>query len=367
MPASAPPTIHPPESGSTDFFALAQQIRIWGRELGFQQVGITDLDPGLHADWLQDWLDNQYHGEMDYMARHAALRKHPDTLVPGALRLISVRMDYLPAETRSLDILQSPDHAYVSRYALGRDYHKLIRKRLQLLAGQIQTRITETGYRAFVVSAPVLERAFAGKAGLGWIGKNTMLINRRAGSWFFLGELFTDLPLPTDEPATDHCGSCTACLDICPTRAFVGANILDARRCISYLTIELKGPIPPELRPMMGNRIYGCDDCQLCCPWNKFASATGEDAFSPRHDLDRATLLDLFSWTEAEFLERTLGSPIRRTGYEGWQRNIAVALGNASSSPEIISILSANLNHPSVLVREHVQWALDQHHLRSIA
>jgi len=364
-PLSMNPTLPEPESDSVDPESLATRIKTWGRELGFQQVGITDLDPGLHADRLQDWLDQDYHGDMDYMARHASLRQAPQTLVPGALRLISVRMDYLPGDTRAVEVLQDPALAYVSRYALGRDYHKVIRKRLQQLADQIQRHIGPFGYRAFVDSAPVLERAFAEKSGLGWIGKNTMLINRRAGSWFFLGELFTDLPLPVDVPATAHCGSCTTCLDICPTGAFVGAQVLDARRCISYLTIELKGAIPLELRPLIGNRIYGCDDCQLCCPWNKFAPPTTENDFSPRHDLDRATLLALFAWTESEFLERTAGSPIRRTGYEGWLRNIAVALGNAPGTPEIIHCLTEKLQHPSALVREHVQWALDQHHQRS--
>jgi epoxyqueuosine reductase len=351
-------------NSAPDLPALAQLIKTWGRELGFQQVGITDIDTGPHAQWLEDWLDAQYHGDMDYMQRHASLRKHPDTLHPGTLRVISVRMDYLPGDTRMVEVLQNPQQAYVSRYALGRDYHKLIRRRLQQLADQIQQHIGTFGYRAFVDSAPVLERAFAEKAGLGWIGKNTMLINKRAGSWFFLGELFTDLPLPIDEPATAHCGSCTACLTVCPTQAFVGAQVLDARRCISYLTIELRGSIPEELRPLIGNRVFGCDDCQLCCPWNKFAADTRETDFTPRHALDRATLLELFAWSEAEFLQQTEGSPIRRIGHECWLRNLAVALGNAPASADITAALEQRLDHHSVLVREHVAWALQQQHTK---
>lgn len=351
--ASSPAT--PP-----DMPALASLIRSWSRELGFQQTGISDIDTGQHGQWLQDWLDAQYHGEMDYMQRHASLRRHPDQLHPGTLRVISVRMDYLPGDTRMVEVLQQPSRAYVSRYALGRDYHKLIRRRLQQLAERIQQHIGPFGYRAFVDSAPVLERAFAEKSGLGWIGKNTMLINKRAGSWFFLGELFTDLPLPIDEPASAHCGSCTACLQVCPTQAFVGPQVLDARRCISYLTIELRGSIPLELRPLIGNRVFGCDDCQLCCPWNKFAAPTRETDFSPRHALDRAELLTLFAWTEDEFLRHTEGSPIRRIGHECWLRNLAVALGNAPRDTAIISALQSRLNHPSVLVREHVAWALQR-------
>jgi epoxyqueuosine reductase len=350
-----------PAATTPDFAALAADIKAWGRELGFQQVGITDLDPGANAAHLHGWLAQDYHGEMSYMQRHAELRTKPTTLVPGALRLISLRMDYLPAETRAVAVLRNPAQAYVARYALGRDYHKLIRKRLQQLAERIQQAIGAFGYRAFVDSGPVLERAFAEKAGLGWIGKNTMLINRRAGSWFFLGELFTDLPLPLDVPATAHCGSCTKCLDICPTQAFVGAQVLDARRCISYLTIELKGAIPLELRPLIGNRVFGCDDCQLCCPWNKFASPTRERDFTPRHALDQAELVTLFLWSEEEFLARTEGSAIRRTGYEGWLRNLAVGLGNAPGSPAVIAALTQRLQHPSALVREHVRWALDRH------
>ncbi|MDT8398562.1 MAG: tRNA epoxyqueuosine(34) reductase QueG [Pseudomonadales bacterium] len=341
-----------------DFRALSVQIRHWGRELGFQQLGIADVDLGEHEDHLLNWLKNRYHGDMHFMAKHGSLRSHPAQLLPGTLRVISVRLDYLPENTRMIKVLKNSQQAYVSRYALGRDYHKLMRKRLQQLAEQIQRHVGHFGYRAFVDSAPVLERALAEKAGLGWIGKNTMLINKRAGSWFFLGELFTDLPLETDDKASDHCGTCRACLDICPTQAFVGPHQLDARKCISYLTIELRSSIPEELRPLIGNRIFGCDDCQSICPWNKFASTSREPDFSPRHQLDRAALVDLFGWTEADFLRNTEGSAIRRIGYECWLRNIAVALGNAKPSAEILAALKTRLTHASALVREHTQWAL---------
>ena len=342
----------------TDFKSLTQQVKTWGRELGFQQVGIADIDVSAHAAHLREWLGKQYHGEMAYMERHAELRGDPAQLVPGTLRVISLRMDYLPADIQTISVLQNPGQAYLSRYALGRDYHKLIRRRLQQLAERIEQEVGSFGYRAFVDSAPVLERAFAEKAGLGWIGKNTMLINKRAGSWFFLGELFTDLPLELDEPAGFHCGTCTACLDVCPTQAFVGAQVLDARRCISYLTIELRTSIPLELRPLMGNRVFGCDDCQLCCPWNKFSSSTQEHDFTPRHQLDKVQLVDLFNWSEDEFLRYTEGSAIRRIGYECWLRNLAVGLGNAPASAVIVAVLQARLTHPSELVREHVEWAL---------
>ncbi len=342
----------------TDFKSLTQQVKTWGRELGFQQVGIADIDVSAHAAHLREWLGKQYHGEMAYMERHAEFRGDPAQLVPGTLRVISLRMDYLPADIQTISVLQNPGQAYLSRYALGRDYHKLIRRRLQQLAERIEQEVGSFGYRAFVDSAPVLERAFAEKAGLGWIGKNTMLINKRAGSWFFLGELFTDLPLELDEPAGFHCGTCTACLDVCPTQAFVGAQVLDARRCISYLTIELRTPIPVELRPLMGNRVFGCDDCQLCCPWNKFSSSTQENDFTPRHQLDQVQLVDLFNWSEEEFLRYTEGSAIRRIGYECWLRNLAVGLGNAPASAVIVAALQARLTHPSELVREHVEWAL---------
>lgn len=344
-----------------DFSKLGEEIKIWGRELGFQQIGISDIDLSEANGHLQDWLNNNFHGAMDYMQRHGEMRSHPELLVPGTLRIISARMDYLPANTQSIEVLKNTSLAYLSRYSLGRDYHKLIRQRLQKLADKIQNTYGKFGYRALVDSAPVLERAIAEKAGLGWIGKNTMLINKAAGSWFFLGELFTDLPLPIDEKAGSHCGSCSSCLDICPTNAFVGPNQLDARKCISYLTIELRTAIPEELRPLMGNRVFGCDDCQLCCPWNKFSAPTREQDFTPRHDLDKAELVTLFNWTEAEFLEKTAGSAIRRIGYECWLRNLAVGLGNAETTTVIIDALKVRLDHPSALVKEHVSWALAQH------
>ncbi|MDG9671124.1 tRNA epoxyqueuosine(34) reductase QueG [Hahella sp. CR1] len=342
---------------------LAGDIKQWAQELGFQQCGVTDVDLGRHEEALKDWLSKGYHGAMGYMADHGDKRSRPAELLPGTLRVISVRMNYWPEKKGEAQArLEQDQNAYVSRYAVGRDYHKLMRKRLAQLGKRIQEEITESAYRVFVDSAPVLERALAQKAGLGWIGKNTMLINPKAGSYFFLGELFTDLPLPVDPPyPKNHCGSCSACLDLCPTKAFVAPNVLDARRCISYLTIELKGKIPEDLRPMMGNRIFGCDDCQMVCPWNKFSRLTGEKDFSPRHRLDSAELLELFAWTEEEFLSNTEGSAIRRTGHESWLRNIAVALGNAPTSPAIIAALKEKLSHPSAIVQEHVRWALTQH------
>ena len=343
-----------------DFPALAGRIREWGGELGFQQVGITDIDLESYRAHLEAWLARRHHGEMAYMARNQDKRCHPDKLHPGAARIISVRMDYDHVGEQSLAPMEEGDTAYVARYARGRDYHKMMRMRLQRLADRIEDEVGSHSYRAFVDSAPVLERAIAEKAGLGWIGKNTMLINPEAGSWFFLGELFTDLPLPVDEPGGAHCGTCRACLDICPTGAFAGPNSLDARKCISYLTIELRGPIPEELRAPMGNRIFGCDDCQIVCPWNKFARISPEADFAPRHRLDTAGLRELFAWTEEEFLQRTAGSPIRRIGYECWLRNIAVALGNAPPSEQTITALRSRLSHPSELVKEHVRWALSQ-------
>ena len=340
---------------------LVTEIRDWARELGFQQVGISSVDLGEHPQHLQRWLDAGYHGEMAYMARHGERRSHPEQLIPGTLRVLSLRMDYHQEGTESLAILDNPDKAFISRYTLGRDYHKLVRKRLAQLARRIEERVAGA-YRAFVDSAPVLERALAEQAGLGWIAKNTMLINSDAGSWFFLGEIYTDLPLPTDAPKQDkHCGSCRACLDICPTQAFVGPFELDARRCISYLTIEYAGSIDEELRPLMGNRIFGCDDCQLVCPWNKFAQPTGEDDFKPRHGLHDVELVELFLWDEVTWLARTEGSALRRIGFERWLRNLAIALGNATRSEHTINALQSRLNHPSELVREHVSWALAQH------
>lgn len=352
-----------------DFPALAGRIREWGAELGFQQVGITDIDLESYRAHLESWLARRHHGEMAYMARNHDKRCRPDKLHPGAARIVSVRMDYDHVGELSLEPMEEGDTAYVARYARGRDYHKMMRMRLQRLADRIEAEAGGHSYRAFVDSAPVLERAIAEKAGLGWIGKNTMLINPEAGSWFFLGELFTDLPLPVDEPGGEHCGTCRACLDICPTGAFTGPNSLDARKCISYLTIELRGPIPEELREPMGNRIFGCDDCQIVCPWNKFARISGEGDFAPRHRLDTAGLRELFAWTEEEFLRRTAGSPVRRIGYECWLRNIAVALGNAPASDVNVAALRARLDHPSELVGEHVRWALgrQQEKARGIA
>ncbi len=347
---------------SVDLPALAHSIKQWARELGFQQVGIAGLELGEHEQHLQRWLDAGYHGDMDYMGAHGSKRSHPDELVPGTLRVVSLRMDYLPGDTQMVQRLAEPEKAYVSRYALGRDYHKLIRKRLQQLAERIQQVIGPFGYRAFVDSAPVLEKAIAEQAGLGWIGKNTLVLNRKAGSYFFLGELFVDLPLPVDEPhATEHCGRCTACMDICPTAAFVGPYVLDARRCISYLTIELKTAIPEELRPLIGNRVFGCDDCQVVCPWNRFARPSAENDFQPRHSLDNAGLAELFRWDEETFLKNTEGSPLRRAGYERWLRNLAVGLGNAPSTIAVLEALDSRRDYPSELVQEHVQWALRQH------
>ncbi len=345
-----------------DLVALTVSIRDWAAQLGFQQLGIADTDLSEDAARLDAYLAAGYHGEMAYMASHGSMRSRPAELVPGTVRVISVRMDYLPEDTQMAQMLAQPEQAYISRYALGRDYHKLIRKRLQQLAEKITAEIGPFGYRAFVDSAPVMEKPLASKAGLGWMGKNTLILNRKAGSWFFLGELLIDLPLPIDTPNDrDHCGKCSACLDVCPTQAFVGERVLDARRCISYLTIELKGAIPEELRPMMGNRVFGCDDCQLVCPWNRFAKPTQEDDFKPRHQLDSSSLAELFMWSEEEFLKRTQGSPIRRTGYERWLRNIAVGLGNAPSTIPVLEALKARLDYPSELRLEHVRWALQQH------
>lgn len=349
-----------------DLAALAQSIKDWGRELGFAHVGIAGVDLGEHEQHLQRWLEAGYQGEMDYMAAHGSKRAHPDQLVPGTLRVVSLRMDYLPGDTRMAQLLAQPDKAYISRYALGRDYHKLVRKRVQHLADRVQQAIGPFGFRAFVDSAPVLEKAIAEQAGLGWIGKNTLLLNRKAGSYFFLAELFVDLPLPVDEAqASEHCGRCQACLDVCPTQAFVGPYVLDARRCISYLTIELKQAIPVELRPLIGNRVFGCDDCQIVCPWNRFARPTQENDFKPRHGLDNAELAALFLWDEATFLGNTEGSPLRRAGYERWLRNLAVGLGNAPSTIPVLEALQARREYPSELVREHVEWALAQHEART--
>ncbi|HET9033431.1 MAG TPA: tRNA epoxyqueuosine(34) reductase QueG [Dokdonella sp.] len=349
-----------------DYTKLTSDLHEWAGELGFQQLGIAGVELAEDEAHLLNWLDAGRHGEMEYMARHGSKRSRPDELLPGTLRVVSVRMDYLPESARDgWDVLADSQSAYVARYALGRDYHKLMRNRLQKLADRIANAVGPFGYRAFVDSAPVLERALARDAGLGWIGKHTCMINRDAGSWFFLGELYTDLPLPLDTPATEHCGTCRRCIDICPTQAIVAPYQVDARRCISYLTIELRGSIPVELRRPIGNRIFGCDDCQLICPWNKFATPTTESDFKPRHSLDDHQLIDLFAWSEEEFLKRTEGSPIRRTGYLGWLRNIAVALGNAAFSDEIVDALQSRASHPDEIVREHVQWALAEHVLRA--
>jgi epoxyqueuosine reductase len=348
-------------SDPPDYTALARDIKRWAIELGFAEAGISGTELGEDERHLQRWLAGSHHGEMEYMARHGTRRTRPAELEPGTQRVISVRMDYIPPGTANAwGVLDDAEAGYVSRYALGRDYHKLMRNRLQKLAERIHHVVGDFGYRAYVDSAPVLEKALARNAGLGWIGKHTVLINRRAGSYFFLGELYTDLPLPMDAPASEHCGTCTRCIDICPTQAIVGPYQLDARRCISYLTIELKGSIPEELRAPMGNRIFGCDDCQLVCPWNKFAQVATEPDFAPRHRLDGAKLVELFGWTEEEFLKRTEGMAIRRTGYEGWLRNIAVALGNAPPSAIARDALNARARHPSAIVREHVAWALER-------
>lgn len=347
------------DNNSLAMDALAQQIKQWGLTLGFNEVGISDLDLSQAERQLESWLDKGFHGEMDYMQRHGLKRSRPALLQPGTVSIISVRLDYLPETAEAIAThLDDPTAAFISRYALGRDYHKLMRNRLQKLAETIQAAIGPFGYRAFVDSAPVLEKALAEKAGLGWIGKHSNVINRKAGSWFFLGEIYTDLPLRPDRPAANHCGACTACLDICPTQAIVAPYQVDARRCVSYLTIELQGAIPEPLRPLIGNRIYGCDDCQLVCPWNRFARLTTEQDFHPRHGLDSQQLLAAFAWTEAEFMAKTEGSAIRRIGHQRWLRNIAVALGNAPYAPAIIKVLMAKKADSSDLVGEHVQWAI---------
>ncbi len=346
---------------AVDLNALALSIKSWAFDFGFQSCGICDTNLAQAEQKLFEWLDNHYHGEMHYMAKHGTMRSRPAQLLEGTRRIISVRMNYWPEENLDCkQLLQQPEQAYISRYALGRDYHKLMRQRLQKLANKIEDNIGSFGYRVFVDSAPVLEKAIAEKAGLGWIGKHSNLINEKTGSLFFLGEIYTDLPLPVDIPGKNHCGDCTACIDACPSNAIIAPYIVDARRCISYYTIELRESIPEELRSMMGNRIYGCDDCQLVCPWNRFTDPTDEADFQARQDLDTASLLRLFQWTEDEFLQNTEGSAIRRIGYECWQRNIAVALGNCDANDEVIKILKQHYNHPSELVREHIHWALLQ-------
>lgn len=351
-----------PQNKNIDLLQLSQQIKAWGSELGFQQIGIADTHLDCAETHLLNWLQKGWHGKMAYMRQHGRKRSRPSELIPGTLRVISARMDYFTDKSVAIDhILDMPELAFISRYALGRDYHKVLRQRLKRLTERIEEQIGAFGYRVFTDSAPVLEKALAQKAGLGWIGKHTNLINSKAGSWFFLGEIYTDLALPIDKSATNHCGSCQACIDVCPTQAIVGPYKLDARRCVSYLTIELQGSIPVEFRKSIGNRIYGCDDCQQVCPWNKFAKPSVEPDFSPRHQLDNSTLIRLFSWSEQEFLNYTQGSAIRRISYECWLRNIAVALGNAHTDTLVLEALKARLRHPSALVREHVEWALAQH------
>ena len=346
--------------------ALANSIKSWGKALGFSEVGITDTDLASAERHYQAWIEKGFHGDMDYMAKHGNKRTQPAELVDGTVRVISVRMDYQPPAAQDAEaILSQSEKAFISRYALGRDYHKVLRQRLQKLCEKIQQEVTHFeanfNYRVFTDSAPVLEVELAEKAGLGWRGKHTLLLSREAGSWFFLGEIYINLPLPVDAKAANHCGTCTACIDVCPTQAIIAPYQLDARRCISYLTIELKSSIPLEFRPLIGNRVYGCDDCQLSCPWNKFGQLTKQDDFHVRHGLDDALLTELFAWDHATFESKMAGSAIYRIGYEQWLRNIAVGLGNAQTSAKIIQSLQSRANDPSSLVREHVAWALQQH------
>lgn len=345
-----------------DLLALAQRIKALARAAGFQRCGIAGIELGEDEAHLRAWLAKGLYGSMEWMARHGDKRSRPAELIPGTLRVISVGLDYGRDDgEEAWRTLADGERAYVARYALGRDYHKLMRNRLQQLADRIADEIGPFGHRVFVDSAPVLERALARNAGLGWIGKHTCLIDRDGGSWFFLGEIYVDLPLPVDPPASAHCGTCERCIDICPTQAIVAPHRLDARRCISYLTIEHEGAIDEELRPLIGNRIFGCDDCQLVCPWNKFARRTDEPDFRARNDLDKATLAELFAWSEAEFLQRTEGSAIRRSGHARWLRNIAVALGNAPTTPEVVAALQSRRDEADPVVREHIEWALARH------
>ncbi|NMP17019.1 tRNA epoxyqueuosine(34) reductase QueG [Thalassotalea sp. Y01] len=347
------------DSISINYQELAEKIKVWGKELGFSQIGISDIDLSSHQQALENWLDKGYQGGMDYMQRHQELRANPEQLLPGTIRVISARMDYLIEDAKFASTLNDANKAYISRYALGRDYHKLMRNRLKKLGEKIEAYCQQLNFRPFVDSAPVLERPLAEKAGLGWVGKHSLLINKEAGSWFFLGELLVDIPLPQDNKSDNQCGSCVACIKICPTQAIVEPYVVDARRCISYLTIELRDAIPIEFRPLLGNRIYGCDDCQLVCPWNKFGQLSSVDDFKPRNNFDSVELLALFAWNEQQFLDNTQGSPIRRIGFECWQRNIAVALGNAPHSAHIVTALQQSDNN-SAMVQEHIDWALSQ-------
>ncbi|ELV8721221.1 tRNA epoxyqueuosine(34) reductase QueG [Vibrio harveyi] len=342
-----------------NFEQLAQQIKIWGKELGFQKVGICDVDLSEHEAALQKWLDQGYHGSMDWMARHGMMRARPNELLPGTVRVISVRMDYLPPEAKFASNLANKNHAYISRYALGRDYHKLVRKQLNKLGKLIEQEVGQFGYRPFVDSAPILERPLAQKAGLGWTGKHSLILDKDCGSWFFLGELLIDLPLPVDEPSVDQCDKCKACITSCPTQAIVDEKVVDARRCISYLTIEFDGVIPEEFRKPMGNRIYGCDDCQLVCPWNRYAKITEQEDFHRRESFEDPDLVTMFNWDEATFLKQMEGSAIRRIGHLQWLRNISVALGNAEYSQRTIDALEARRGE-SELLDEHIEWALAQ-------
>lgn len=346
---------------SPDYKQLALDIKKWALELGFSEAGITDIDLSKHEAQLQRWLDLGYHGEMDYMAAHGMKRARPAELVPGTVRVISVKMNYLPPDASFAKTLKNTDKAYISRYALGRDYHKLMRNRIKQLGQKIEQHVGQLGFRPFVDSAPVLERQLAEKAGLGWQGKHSLLINKEAGSWFFLGELFVDIPLPIDQPNEfEGCGKCVACITLCPTGAIVEPYVVDARKCISYLTIELQGSIPEQYRPLLGNRIYGCDDCQLVCPWNRYGQITDEADFHPRKQLKDKDLLELFSWDETTFLKNTEGSPIRRIGHERWRRNIAVGLGNAQFKQTIVDALNATRDGSTDMVKEHIDWALAQ-------
>ena len=355
------------ELSDTNYANLAADIKRWGRELGFAEIGIADTELSSAEALHQAWIKKGFHGDMDYMAKHGVKRTRPADLVPNTVRVITARLDYLPPIAKaSWSVVEDGEKAFISRYALGRDYHKVMRQKLQKLCDKISENMADFAVsqfegRVFTDSAPVLEVALAEKSGLGWRGKHTLLINKEHGSWFFLGEIYTNLPLPIDEKASNHCGTCSACIDICPTHAITAPYEVDARRCISYLTIELKTAIPVEFRPLIGNRVYGCDDCQLVCPWNKFAEITSEPDFNVRNGLDDISLVECFAWSEAEFSQKMAGSAIFRIGYLQWLRNIAVGLGNAPSSPTVINALKARAQDSNELVREHVDWALQQH------